>query len=265
MGWGRRSKSAAGLLLAAVLCASWACFAVAERHQQGNLILALQAKVSPSALPRHGLAPATITVSSRLSATDGSPPPRARRIELAFAGRSVRFDRAGLPSCPAGRLRNATAAQALARCGTALVGQGRLDAVLLLPHQAPLPIHARLLDFNGELEADRPTVLVHAFSARPPAAFVLPFVSRRRGGAFPNVLTATVPHVAGPWTHLTGFRMTLGRRYRHAGERRSYLNAACPAPPLFTAAFLPFARATYAFAGGRGISTTIVRGCRVRS
>jgi hypothetical protein len=249
---------------AAALCALCAALALGERHQQGQLIVALDGKISPAALPRHQLAPATVSLSSRLSTTGGSPLPRVRRIELAFGGRSMRFDRGGLPICPRARLRNATGRQALERCGSARVGHGHLRAELLLPHQAPLHVHARLLDFNGRAPGGGLAILVQAFSTRPPASFVLSFVAHRGRGSFPTAFTATMPQSIGAWPHLTAFQMTLGRRFRHAGDVHSYLNASCPAPPHFTAGFISFARIAYAFPGERSISDTIVRGCRVR-
>jgi hypothetical protein len=262
--WASGGRARAALLAAVLLAALFAGHARGERHQQGDLIVALDGKVSPPALPRHGFAPAGISVSSRLSTVDGSPPPRVRRIELAFAGHSMRFDRADLPTCPARRIRNATDAQALARCGPALVGRGRLEAELLLPHQAPLRVHAHLLDFNSRTGKGGLAILTHAFSSRPPASFVLRFTLHRRAGAFPSVLTAAMPRSVGAWPHLTGFRMSLGRRYRHGGAMHSFLGASCPAPPRFTAGFLSFARIDYSLSDGRSIGDTIVRGCRVR-
>jgi hypothetical protein len=259
--WG---KAPVVLLAAIALAASCAGLALGERHQQGNLIVALDGQISPRVLPRDGLAPAKVGVSSRLNTSDGSLPPRVVRIELAFAGGSMRFDRAGLPACPMRRIRNATDVQALARCGSALVGHGRLDAILSLPHQGPSRVHARLLDFNGRSRGGGRAVLIHAFSRRPPASFVLQFVAHRDRGGLPNVLTAAVPAAAGKWMHLTGFRMDLGRGYRGAGGPHSYLNASCPVPPHFTAGFFPFARIAYTFAGGRQIRATIIRACGVR-
>jgi hypothetical protein len=259
----RKGRVLAALLTVTALSTLCAGLALGERHQQGNLIVALNGKISPAKLPRHGLAPAAVTISSELSTADGSPPPRVRRIELALAGHSTRFDRAGLPPCPRGRLRNATDAQALVRCGPSLVGHGRLRAEILLPHQAPLRLHAHLLDFNGRPRGGGLAVWVHAFSARPPVSFVLPFVLHHGGRAFPTTFTATMPKSIGAWSHLIAFRMTLGRRYRHRGARRSYLNASCPAPRRFTAGF-SFIRAAYTFTGGRSIGDTIVRACRVR-
>jgi hypothetical protein len=259
----RKGRVLAALLAMTALSALCAGLALGERHQQGNLIVALNGKISPAKLPRHGLAPASVTISSELSTADGSPPPRVRRIELALAGRSMRFGRAGLPACPRGRLRNATDAQALARCGPALVGHGRLQAEILLPHQPPLRLHAHLLDFNARRRGGGLAIWVHAFSASPPVSFVLPFVLHHGGGAFPTTFSATMPKSIGPWSHLTAFRMTLGRRYRHRGALHSYLNASCPAPRRFTAGFFSF-RAAYALAAGGGIGETIVRACRVR-
>lgn len=255
---------AAALLAVAVLSALGGGVASGERSQQGNLIVALDGEISPRALPREELAPVKVTVSSELSTDDSSPPPRTRRIELAFAGRNVRFSGDGLPSCPIGRIRNTTDDQALERCGPALVGHGRLEAVLLLPHQAPLPVHARLLAFNGRASDGGTAVWAHVFSARPPASFVLPFVMRAGPGSFSKALVADMPRSAGKWAHLTGFEMTLGRRYGDAGARRGYLNASCPAPPRFTAGYFYLARIAYEFADGGGIGNSIVRACRVR-
>jgi hypothetical protein len=254
----------ASVLGVAALCALCAALALGERHQQGQLIVALDGRISPPALPRHRLAPVTVSLSSRLSTVGGSPLPRVRRIDLAFGGRSMNFDRRGLPVCPRARLRNATSEQALARCRSALVGHGRLEAELLLPHQTPLRVHARLLDFNGRAPGGGLAVLVQAFSTRPPASFVLSFVAHRGRGSFPTALTAAMPQSIGAWPHLTAFQTTLGRRFRHGGAVHSYLNASCPAPPHFTAGFISFARIGYAFPGDRSISDTIVRGCRVR-
>lgn len=256
---GMATALVAAVAVAALLCGP----ALAERHQQGNLIVAMDGRIAPHALPRHRMAPAGITVSSGLSTSDGSTPPRVRRIELGFAGGNMRFDRRGLASCPRRRLRNSTAAEALARCGPSLVGHGRLDADVLLPHQAPLPVHARVLDFNGRTRHGGLAILVHAYSSRPPASFVLTFVAHRHSSGFPLDLAAAVPRSIGSWSRLTGFQMTLGRRFRQRGSRRSYIDAACPAPRHFTGGFAEF-HIDYLLAGDRRIGDTIVRGCRVR-
>ena len=77
-------------------------------------------------------------------------------------------------------------------------------------------------------------------------------------------LTATVPAALGDLPHLASFELTLHRRYRAGGVKRSYLSASCPAPAGFTAGYLTFAKAAYHFADGRTLRTEAVRSCRAR-
>jgi hypothetical protein len=57
--------------------------------------------------------------------------------------------------------------------------------------------------------------------------------------------------------------MTLDRQYRYRGEGRSYVSAACSAPAGFPGAVFPLAKASYGFANGQTLRTTVVRSCRV--
>jgi hypothetical protein len=254
----RRTLPLATALLATLLLA---LPAAAERHQKGNLIVAVEGNISPLKLPRHRPAPVSLQIGGRIATADGSPLPRMKRIRLVIAGRGVLLT-AGLPVCPRARLRNASAALALRRCRTALVGRGRLEADAFIANQKPFAIHASLLAFNGRAHNGGPAVWVHAFSANPPLTIVLPFIVRRDGRRLQTSLTATVPAALGDLPHLASFELNLHRRYRHHGELRSYLSASCPAPSGFTAGFLAFAKATYSFPDGRQLRVEAVRSCR---
>lgn len=234
-----------------------------ERAQSGNLIVSLNGGISPLRLPRDHPAPVALRLEGRLRTSDGSPLPRLSHIVLGLAGQGLLFTR-GLPVCPRLRLQNAGSAQALDRCGSALVGRGWIDAEVFVPHQPPFPIHARLLGFNGRTRDGRTAVWVHAFSANPPVSIVLPFIVHRGRGAFRTELVAAVSRSAGPWPHLGRFQITLSRRFSYRGRSRSYLSASCPVPAHFTAGFLAFARAFYTFADGRTVGTEAVRSCRAR-
>ena len=59
------------------------------------MIVSLGASFSPRRVPRHRLAPVSISFSGRLSTDDGSPLPRLRGIELALASGSSRLDTVG--------------------------------------------------------------------------------------------------------------------------------------------------------------------------
>jgi hypothetical protein len=227
------------------------------------VVVSLDGSIAPRSLPRHRPAPISVLLEGTVRGEGGKLPPRLDRIELAFGARGG-LDATGLPRCPRSRLRNATRQQALARCGSALVGRGSLQAEVPLDPDRPLLADAGLLAFNGRA-GGRPAVWVHAYSASPPVSFVLPFYLRRqRSGTFGILLRAPVAAALGRWPQLRGFQLRLGRGYRAGGERHSYLNASCPLPPRFHAFSVPFARATYSFAAGPTLSTTILRRCSVR-
>jgi hypothetical protein len=257
----RDSRWVPVLVAAGLALLSAAGLARAERRQQGDVILALDGGVFPSRLPRHDPAPVRIRLFGELRTADRFPLPRVRRLELTLFGRG-RLDAGGLPVCPRGKLVAADPATALAACGAALVGSGRVDAQVFLPNQRPFSYGASLRAFNGMLPGGRRVVWLHAYGSSPPISFVFAFAIHRLAGR--TSLVAALPADLGPWPHLARFRMSFGRLYRRRGERHSYLSAVCPLPPRFTAGVFPFARATYSFAGGGGIGVEIVRGCRVR-
>ena len=251
------------LTLAALALLGGALTALAhgERTQYGSLIVSFDGGLSPLKLPRDRSVPVTVDFSGTLSTADDSPLPRVVKIELALPGQGEISTR-GLPACPRRLLRGAGSVTALAACRPALVGQGRIEADVLLPNQEPFPIGARLLVFNGHSVGGQRTLLLHAYASRPPIWVALPFVIRHRQGWLGTVLVANLPRSLGPWPHFAHFEMTLSRRFSVGERSRSFLSASCPIPRRFTAGFFSFARITYTLAGGRRVSQAIARGCR---
>jgi hypothetical protein len=91
-----------------------------------------------------------------------------------------------------------------------------------------------MLAFNGSYKG-RPAILAHVYGTEPvPTSFTLPFVISRAKGT------------------------------SYKGKRRSHASAGCPAPKGFPGATFPFAKASYSFAGGRTLSSTLTRSCRAR-
>jgi hypothetical protein len=218
--------------------------------------------VAPKGLPRTGTTPVTVAIRGRVQALTGGPPPSLRRIAIEVNRLGV-LDRRGLPVCPAGRLRASSTEDALAGCGPALVGEGRVAGVLVLPEQEPTEFGGRVVAFNGRLADGSPAILVHLFAARPaPLAFVLAFRVERGHGTFGTRLVATVPARTRRTAHITNFSLRLHRVFRAGGERRSYLSAGCPAPAGFTSATFPLLRTSYTFVGEKTVSDTLVRTCR---
>jgi hypothetical protein len=238
--------------------------AAAEIVQKGDLVVSFQGSISPRTLPRKGTIPVGVTVAARIRRTDHGLPPSLRQISLQINRNGV-LDRRGLPSCPIGRLQATDSNHALAACGAAQVGGGRVGGFVAFPEQRPLPFRSRALAFNGRLADGRPAILAHIYVPRPlPLTFVLAFSIERTPGTFGTRLVATVPKRTRRLTHITRFVLRLHRTYRAGGERHSYLSAGCPAPPGFPGATFPLVRAGYRFDGEPPLATTLVRTCHVR-
>jgi len=250
--------------LAAALALLAASAPADQVRQQGNLRVAFAAKLFPTKLPRVGTAPVAVSVAGRIETTDQSAPPQLRRIELAI-NRHGRLHTRGLPVCRYEQIQPATTAEARQACPGAVIGRGRFEADVALPDQSPFPSDGRVVAFNGRRDG-RPLLLAHIYGTDPlPTSFTLPFELRqRRGGTYGTVLVARLPRLAARWGYVSGVSLTLQRRYRHRGKARSYLAAGCPAPRGFRRTVFPFARASFAFEGGRRIATTMTRSCAVR-
>jgi hypothetical protein len=264
---GRRRRPAPRLLaaLAAVAVAASALTGLAwgERAQYGSLIVSLDGGISPLKLPRQDPAPIALHYEGGLETTDGSVLPRVVKVEFAVPGQGILSTR-GLPRCSRRQLHGADSDTALANCRSAFLGQGRLQAQVVLPNQGPFRIEAHLLMFNGRPIRGHQVVLMHAYASQPPLWVVLPFVIHHRQGWLGTTMVARLPRSLGPWPHFAHFGMTLSRRYRAAGRSRSFIMASCPIPRRFTAGFFPLTRVTYTLLGGQRVSTSITRGCRAR-
>jgi hypothetical protein len=249
------------LLLALSL---FATFAKAEIAQKGHLRVALNGRISPTALPRTGVAPVGISLDGQISTTDGSQLPQLKGLKIEF-NRGGRLDYTGLPVCPLQRIRIATTQRALSACRGALVGDGSFEANIVLSGQEPYPTTGKLLVFNGR-QRGKPVLYGQIYSSEPFAtSFVIVFdISQRPKGKFGTVLTASLPEALGDWGYVTAIEMKLSRRYSFRGKSHSYLSAGCPAPKGFPGAIFTLARTSFAFAGGKTISSSLTRNCKVR-
>jgi hypothetical protein len=235
----------------------------AERAQSGSLVISLEGGISPRKLPRDHDVPVAVKLEGGITTADASPLPRVKEIKLALAYRGKLFTK-GLPVCPRNRLRSGDDRHALEACGAALVGRGKLYARVFVPDQAPFGIHANLLAFNGRTPKGKTAIWVHAFTANPPIAFILPFRIRKQPGPFHTVLETVVSRDVGPWPRFAHFEINVSRQFMYKGKRHSYLSASCPLPQGYSAGFLSFAKATFSFADVPPLTTESVRGCRAR-
>lgn len=237
--------------------------AQAERNGEGDLVVTFNSGLSPSRLPRQTPAPVAVRVAGDV-ATEGDPSelPQLRTIRIAINRQGRLFDR-GLPVCNVGEIQPATEANARRVCGGAIIGSGHVRLLSSIPTQPLLDVKAKLIAFNGPRKNGHKLILAQAYARKPPGAFVLTFRLSRQSGTFGTVMSTTLPKDAQRWAYLTHFDMTLSRTYTYRGEQRSYVSAACGAPAGFDTIVFPFARATYDFATGQSLTTTVARSCRV--
>jgi hypothetical protein len=258
---GGRGLRVAGLALSVTLVL--AQLALAEVVQRGDLRVYIQGGMTPKELPRTGVAPVAVSVSGHVVTTDGTSPPQLTSVAIAI-NRHGRLDFRGLPVCPRRRIEAVSSHQALALCGPALVGTGSFHARVVLPEQSPFPSDGRVLAFNGRRRGHH-VVFAHIFGARPlPQSRVLTFNLRRRGGSYGTVLSAHLPEVTADWGYVSRLSLTLERHYRYRGRGHSFIAAGCPAATGFPAATFAAAKASFGFADGRTLSSTLIRSCRVR-
>lgn len=251
------------LALGAVgLCLPLTAAAVLSR--QGDVIVSFDGDLTPKVLPRVDPAPISITVAGGVKdAHEGEEIPQLQTISVAINRAGQLYDK-GLPVCRVASIQPATEANARQVCGGSIVGSGRVTVEAHVPSQPPFAVDAKLLAFNGPVVHGHKQILAQVYARNPPGAFILTFRLSRHPGMFGTVMSTALPAAARGWAYLTSFQMTLHRVYRYAGAVRSFVSAACSAPAGFPGAVFPFAKATYGFAGGRRIQSSIVRSCHVR-
>jgi hypothetical protein len=268
-GWLRHASSAttAGrlptLLLAALpvpLAIVSLSFADTVANHAGTITF--HASASPHQLPRHRAVPISLHVSGRVRLRPGQSPPALRRITVSV-NPHAELSTAGLPSCPAARIRSLTSRRTLALCADSLIGVGDFSADVKVPAQAPFPSYGRLLVFASGSRR-HPRLLGQVFGTRPvPTAHLLAISFRPSAGRRGAALSVALPAINTDWGHVTGFHLTLHRTYRYRGRPRSFISASCPAPP--GALRIPFvaARGQYFFADGHTVTRIVTRTCTV--
>jgi hypothetical protein len=234
-----------------------------EVSQKDGVRVSVTGSISPSRLPREGTAPIAIAIAGRIGATEAGKLPKLERITIAF-NRGGRLSRRGLPLCRLGKIKPSTTAEALAACGSSLIGEGTFSADVRIPDESPFPSLGKVLAFNGRLRG-RPAIFAHIYGTEPvPTSYVLPFSVKAARGTYGTVLEASLPQVTGEWGYVTSIGLKLNRRFHSGGRSHTYLAAGCPAPSGVSRALFPLARTSFTFAGGLTLTSTLNRVCRVR-
>ena len=151
------------------------------------------------------------------------------------------------------------------RCKTALVGRWSFRAQLALGVEKDVPATGDIVVFNSRREG-QPALLIHLFVGVPVRlTMIVPItIGHKKDGEFGTVLRARIPKLGGGLGSVTEIDLKLGRQYRVGGKRRTYLSAACSAPPGLNIGVFPFLRGSFRFEAHRKLEATLTKTCRVR-
>jgi len=252
---GRLSKAAAlccalGALLAAHAAADGALVKV------NSVILRADGGFQPRALPRHQFAPINFQGYFDIAAKGGGKPVALEEAVIDF-DRDGRLSPGGLPACPPEQVADAGTAQARQACAGAIVGTGKVEALIALP-SGTVPASSPLTIFNGPEQDGHPTVVLHARIATPGTqTFAILVPVERRPGAFRYRATLAIPTIAGGLGAITRVEVKVGRRFSVAGQPRSYVSAHCTDGILRT-------HGRFTFAEGTIIDGSVEKACRPR-
>jgi hypothetical protein len=257
-------RAAGAIALTLLVALGAAGVAQAERKIEGNLDVTFDGRISPHALPRTGTAPVSVVVDSSFATTDESdPPPQLRTIAIGI-NRAGKIDDRGLPTCRVGKIQPATIRAAKRICHSAIVGRGHVGLRIHLANQPAFTFRGPLLMFHATPAGGERRLLAQVYGNKPPSAFVLTFKIVQTKGTFGTLLKTSLPRSARDWAYVTHFDLHLRRIYTYEGHEHSFISAGCAAPEGFPGAVFPFARADFGFAGGRSVTSTLVRDCAVR-
>jgi hypothetical protein len=213
----------------------------------GNLEFTFNGGFSPSKLPKKKLAPITLTASGKIATKDGSHPPALKEV-LLETDKNGAVNVKGIPVCKSGALQSRDTAAAEKACKKSIIGKGTTDVEIAFPEQKPIPVHSKLIVFNGGVSGGTTTLYIHAFITVPtPAAIVTTVkIKKHKKGRYGLKSVATIPKIAGGSGSVTAFNLTI--------NKKGVLTAKCPDGKLQ-------AHATSVFADGTKAEATIIRTC----
>ncbi len=221
-----------------------------------GIVLRADGGFEPRLLPRHQFAPIDFQGYFDIAARGGGRPVRLQEAVIDF-DRDGRLNTAGLPICGRERVENASVAEARAACPGAIVGKGRIEALVELPG-GQVPASSALTIFNGPTQEGKPTVILHARTNVPGTqTFAILVPIERRPGPFRYRAAIAFPEIAGGLGAITRVEAKVGRRFSVGGQRRSYVSARCSDGILHT-------HGRFTFADGTIVDGSVEKACTAR-
>ena len=252
--------SHAGLRRAAFLLSALAVLvagsAQAALVETGNLILRADGSFEPRSLPKHRFVPIEFDGHVEIDAKDGGKPAALERVVVGF-DRDGLLSAGRLPACLPDQIAAASSEEAPRICGGAMVGSGRVEALVSLGG-GTVPASSPLTIFNGPRQDGHPTVVLHArFTVPATQTFAVLVPIEKQRGEFRYRATLEVPPIAAGLGALTHVEVEVGRRFRSGGQPRSYVSARCSDGILRTSG-------AFTFSDGTIIEGAVEKFCRAR-
>jgi hypothetical protein len=216
---------------------------------------------APKKLSKTKATPASLKVTTKTTSTtaaNGVPSPAVRAV-VDFDKSASLFTK-GVPTCDPAKLQSTSTEAALQACGKAKIGGGGGVALLPLGEKVftePTVITA----FNGVPQGGRAVVLLHAYGSAPvqTTLVLVGRVSNFNKEGFGPRLDVEIPKIAGGTGAITDFTVTINKKFRFKGLRRSYVSAKCPSSRKLKA------RATFTYLDGESLTAVSKRSCQQRS
>ncbi len=252
----------ARLIKAFALCCAAAALLAASAGGSGALvkvddvILRADGSFHPRSLPRQQFVPIDFKGHFDVEAKGGGKPVTLEQVVVDF-DRDGRLSAGGVPTCPAERVAEAGPREARELCAGAIVGTGRIEALVALP-AATVPAGSALTIFNAPPVEGNHAVVLHArITAPAPQTFAIVVPIERRPGPFRYRATLALPPIAAGLGAVTHVDVKVGRRFSVEGEKRSYVSAHCSDGILHT-------HGRFTFADGTIIDGSVEKGCTPR-
>ena len=241
----------AALCLTAVLLTT---SALAQTVRVGNLVVMIEGAITPTKLPAKTPAPITLSLSGSLKTADGTHPPALKVLQLEF-DRHGQLNTKGLATCTTGQLQSTITSRAKQVCGDALIGQGRAEAQIALPEQAPFNASGPLLIFNGAPKGGKQVLILHVYAHVPaPTTFVTTALIGHQSGKYGTTAEVKIPTIVAGQGSLTSFSATLRKTWPYKAKKQSLLLATCPTGHLY-------AHGVFDFADGEQLSGDVAKSC----
>jgi hypothetical protein len=203
------------IALGALVAISVAGIAAAEKPVKvrvGNLELTFDGEFTPKALSKTKPTPISLSVSGKLKTLDGSHLPALREF-VVETDKNGSVDVKGLPVCRSSQLQSQDTSHAEKICKTAIIGKGTTGIEIAFPEQPVIPVHSKLLVFNGGFKGGVTTFFIHAYITVPTPAAVVTTVKIKKihSGRYGLKSVASIPKIAGGNGSVNSFSLTIDK------------------------------------------------------